>query len=95
VIDTNWLKDEKGNRYQKEQELVEVDLWKVMVVQDRDYDWTFTWEWTFDNEQDAQDKVTFINEEWKEYPMTKYDSVWYFKLALPKGFIKGMNSDIR
>ena len=90
MIYTNLLKDEKGNRYWKEeQEFVEVDLWQVRVVQDRDYDWIFTWEWIFDNEQDAQDKVRFINEEWKEYPVFGHDSVWYFKLRLPKGFIKG------
>jgi len=82
----NWLKDENGNRYQKEQELVKVDLWKVNVVQDRDYDWNFTWYWIFDNEQDAIDKVRFIKEDWKEYPMTKYDSVWYHKLFLPKSY---------
>ncbi len=88
-----YFKDKDGNRYTKQYVKRELEsymiyedegLYRVMVIQDRDYDWTFTWEWTFDNEQDAQDKVRFIEQEWNDPPLTKYDQVWYSKVYVEK-----------
>ena len=80
------FKDKDGNRYTKYyvRETLPQTLFRVFVVQDRDYDWTFTWEWTFDNEQDAHDKCRFIEQEWNDPPLTKYDSVWYSKVYVEK-----------
>ena len=82
----NYFKDKDGNRYKKyyQFKLLPKPLYKVFVIQDRDYDWNFTWEWIFENEQDAQDKVRFIEEEWKEPHLGKYDDVWYSKVFVEK-----------
>ena len=86
-----WLKNENGDLFQKECEYVEIDCWEVRVLQQRDYDWTFNWSWTFDNEQDAIDKVRHIHENWKEYPIAKYgDHVWYYRKTLPIDVVRNL-----
>lgn len=79
-----YLRDKVGDSYTKNYLTELIPLYRVNVIQHRDYDWTFSWEWTFDNEQDAVDKVRFIHEEWKEPPLTKYDSVWYYQVEVHK-----------
>jgi len=82
-----YLRDKVGDSYTKNFVTELLPLYRVNVIQHRYYDYTFTWEWTFDNEQDAVDKVRFIIEEWKEPPLDKYDSAWYYQVEVHKRVI--------
>ena len=79
-----YLRDKVGDSYTKNFVTELLPLYRVNVIQHRYYDCTFTWEWTFDNEQDAHDKCRFIEQEWNDPPLTKYDSVWYSKVYVEK-----------
>ena len=56
-----YLRDKVGDSYTKNYLTELIPLYRVNVIQHRDYDWTVSWELTFDNEQDAVDKVRFIH----------------------------------
>ncbi len=89
-----FFKDEKGNRYTKEMEYDLPELYEVEVIQHRDYmidDEPFRERYLFDNVQDADDKVRFINEEWKNPPMGSDDKVYLTRVCVPKTFMERIN----
>jgi len=80
------LRDKVGDSYTKNFVTELLPLYRVNVIQHRYYDCTFIWEWTFDNEQDAKDKVKFVWDKWNDPPLSKYDICFYERVKVLKRY---------
>ena len=78
-----WMVDEDGIKYSKEIEYFKSNYHQVIVNQQRDYDYTYSQEWMFDNIDDAVAKCKHIEEVWNDPPLSKYDSVYREQIWLP------------